>query len=220
MIRQGFALFDLDGTVVRGDSILPMIRYAVKTKFAKKSHLPKVMAAFLGYSLKLVSDTKAKEMAISFLRGKTRSQVSDFAESFCRDVLIKRVFSGAREEIQTRREEDLRILVVTASPDFYLQPLMKELTLDGIIGTRADVTNHGIYTGRIAGLNCRNVEKPLRIAEYLAARGYELDTDTSYGYGDSGHDWPMMSLTKHPVAVNPKKALLARCGDARRVLWK
>jgi phosphoserine phosphatase len=97
---------------------------------------------------------------------------------------------------------------------------MEELQLDGIIGTRADVTPEGVYTGRIAGLNCRNLEKPLRIAEYLAAGGYDLDTESSFAYGDSGHDWPMMSLTKNPVAVNAKKELLRHCGDCRRAAWK
>lgn len=220
MIRQGFALFDLDGTVSSGDSIMPMIRYAIKTRFARMTQLPRVLLAFLGYALHLLNDTRAKEMAIAFLKGKTKAQVEAFAEDFCRDVLLKHVYKGAREEIKARREEGLRVLLVTASPDFYLQPLIRELQLDGIIGTRADITPEGIYTGRIAGLNCRNLEKPLRIAEYLAARGYELDTESSYAYGDSGHDWPMMSLTKNPVAVNAKKKLILRCGDCCRVTWK
>ncbi len=220
MIRQGFALFDMDGTVTKGDSILPMIRYAAKTRLAKKSQLPCIALAFLGYSLGLLSDTRAKEMAISFLKGKTAAQIHDFAEAFCRDVLIRRVLPGARAEIKACREAGLRVLLVTASPDFYLQPLMRELHLDGIIGTRADVSPEGVYTGRIAGLNCRSMEKPLRIAEYLAAGGYELDTENSRAYGDSGHDWPMMSLVKHPVAVNAKKTLLRRCGDCRQTVWK
>jgi HAD superfamily hydrolase (TIGR01490 family) len=220
MIRQGFALFDLDGTVSSGDSILPMIRYAVKNRFARRAHLPMVLLAFLGYSLHILNDTKAKEIAIAFVKGKTKAQVQAFSEAFCHDVLIQRIYKDAREEIKTRKNEGLRVLLVTASPDFYLQPLIKELQLDGIIGTRADLTNDGIYTGRIAGLNCRNLEKPLRIAEYLAAEGYELDTDSSYAYGDSGHDWPMMSLTGNPVAVNAKKELLRRCGGCRRVAWK
>lgn len=220
MTRQGFALFDLDGTVAKGDSILPMIRYAIRTKFAKRAGLPNVMLAFLGYSLGLINDTKAKEMSISFLRGKTTAQVQSFAEGFCRDVLIKRIFPGAREEINAHKRDGLRILLVTASPDFYLKPLIKELGLDGIIGTRADVTADGIYTGRIAGFNCRNMEKPFRIAEYLAAEGYELDTENSYAYGDSGHDWPMMSLAKNTIAVNAKKALRKRTEISRHVYWR
>jgi phosphoserine phosphatase len=101
MTRQGFALFDLDGTVSSGDSILPMIRYAIKTKFARKTHLPLVFLALFGYSLHLLNDTKAKEMAIAFLKGKTKTQVQDFAEGFCRDVLFKRLYKGAREEIKS-----------------------------------------------------------------------------------------------------------------------
>ncbi len=220
MLRQGFALFDMDGTVTRGDSILPMLRYAMKTGFAKKGCIPPIVWGFFRYSFGLIDDTRAKEIAISFLRGKTVDEVAAFAESFCRDVLIKRVFPAAREEMQKHLQDGRRIVLVTASPDFYLQPLIRELSLSGIIGTRADILPEGIYTGRVGGRNCRGMEKPLRVAEYLAAGGYVLDTEDSFAYGDSGHDWPMMSLTGHPVAVNAKKGLLRRCGDCAKVMWK
>ncbi len=220
MIRQGFALFDMDGTVTRGDSIMPMIRYAVKTKFAKAYCLPGIALAYLGYFFHIIDDTRAKEMALSFLCGKTSEEVNAFAESFCQDVLIKRIYPCAREEMKKHREEGRLVVLVTASPDFYLKPLVKELDLSGVIGTRADITPDGMYTGHIGGRNCRGIEKPLRIAEYLAARGYELDTDNSYAYGDSGHDWHMMSLVKHPVAVNAKKSLRKKCGSCQRAAWK
>ncbi len=220
MIRKGLALFDLDGTVTKGDSILPMIRYAVKTGFASPLCLPGLTLSFTAYALKMKDDTRAKEAALSFLTGKTTAQVAAFADAFCRDVLIKRIFPDARREMENRRAEGLGILAVTASPDFYLMPLMKELPLNAIIGTRADVSPEGIYTGRISGRNCRFLEKPLRIAEYLAAAGIELDTESSYSYGNSGHDWPMMTLAGHPVAVNAKKSLLRRCGTSKRVIWK
>lgn len=220
MIRQGFALFDMDGTVTKGDSILPMIRYAMKTGFAQKRRLPRIVWDFFRYSLGFIDDTRAKETAISFLRGKTMDEVAAFAESFCRDILSKRVYPAAREEMKKHLKEGRRIVLVTASPDFYLQPLIRELHLSGIIGTRADITPEGVYSGRIGGRNCRGMEKPLRVAEYLAAGDYELDTESSFAYGDSGHDWPMMSLTGHPVAVNAKKGLLRRCGGCPRVMWK
>ncbi len=220
MIRQGFALFDMDGTVTEGDSILPMIRYAIKTGFAKKKHLAPVVWGFIGYSFGWLDDTRAKEMALAFLKGKTVSEVKTFAEDFCRDILLKSVFPAAREEMTKHLNDGRRILLVTASPDFYLQPLIQELNLSGIIGTRADISPEGVYTGRISGRNCRGMEKTLRVAEYLAAAGFELDTEDSYAYGDSSHDWPMMTLAGHPVAVNAKKKLLAHCGDCTKVTWK
>jgi len=220
MTRQGFALFDMDGTVTRGDSILPMIRYAIKTGFAKKRHLFPVAWGFLGYSFGRLDDTRAKEMAISFLEGKTVNEAAAFADSFCKDILMKRIYPAAREEMKKHISEGRRILLVTASPDFYLQPLIRELNLSGIIGTRADISPEGVYSGRISGRNCRGMEKTLRVAEYLAAGGFELHTEDSYAYGDSGHDWPMMTLAGHPIAVNPKKTLLRRCGDCAKAMWK
>ena len=220
MTRQGFALFDMDGTVTRGDSILPMIRYAMKTGFAKKRHLLRIIWGFVGYSFGFIDDTRAKEMAISFLQGKTVKEVAVFAENFCRDILSKRIYPAARNEMHKHLKEGRRIVLVTASPDFYLHPLVRELGLSGIVGTRADITPEGIYTGCIGGRNCRGMEKPLRVAEYLAAGGYELDTENSFAYGDSGHDWPMMSLAGHPIAVNAKKTLLRQCGDCAKVMWK
>lgn len=220
MTRQGFALFDFDGTIIKGDSILACIRYAMKKGFASWTHAPEIAWAYFTHVLRMKNDTQAKEVALAFLKGKTVEQVQDFAEEFCREVLGKRLFPQARAEIESCKSQGLRILMVTASPDFYLKPLIDLLGLDGIVGTRADVTPEGVYTGRIAGLNCRGMEKPLRIAEYLAARGYELDTEISCAYGDSGSDWPMMSLVKHPVAVNAKKRLLRRCGDCRKETWR
>lgn len=220
MIRQGFALFDMDGTVMKGDSILPMTRYAVKSGFAKYRHLWPVLGGFLGFSFRRIDDTRAKELAISFLKGKTVNEVTAFAEGFCRHVLIKRIYPSAKEEIKKHLDEGRQVLFVTASPDFYLQPLMRELNLSGIIGTRADVSPDGIYTGRISGRNCRGIEKPLRVAEYLAAAGLELDTESSYAYGDSGHDFPMMSLAGHKIAVNAKKSLQKQCAECVKVVWK
>jgi phosphoserine phosphatase len=51
------------------------------------------------------------------------------------------------------------------------------------------------------------VEKPLRLAEYLAATGDRLDYDRSWAYGDSESDAPMLELCAHKVAVNPGPGL-------------
>ncbi|MFR5856104.1 MAG: HAD family hydrolase [Lachnospiraceae bacterium] len=78
------------------------------------------------------------------------------------------------------------------------------------------------YTGDICGDNCRGVQKPLRLAEYLAARGDRLDYDTSSSYGDSASDLNMLELCARQVGVNPKpklrKALEGR-KNAELVHW-
>ena len=73
---------------------------------------------------------------------------------------------------------------------------------------------NGVYTGLIAGENCRGVQKPLRLAEDLAARGDMVDYAASWAYGDSAGDAPMLALCAHKVAVNPRRKLVRRMKGA------
>ena len=81
------------------------------------------------------------------------------------------------------------------------------LGVEAVIGTRMNVDDRERYTGDICGDNCRGVQKPLRLAEYLAARGDRLDYDTSSAYGDSASDLNMLELCIRQVGVNPKPKL-------------
>ncbi len=221
MTRQGFALFDFDGTLAKGDSIVPFSLYAVRKGFAPLLYVSRLAQAVFGYALHIYSDAQAKERALSFLRGKSVKEVRDFSESFFREILRPRIYPDARREIERCKAEGLRVLVVTASPEVYLQPLLEELGVDDIIGTRVDVTPEGIYSGLLSGNNCKGLEKPLRIAEYLAAKGYVLDTASSWAYGDTASDLPMMNLTGHPVAVNAREKLRKTAGtDVQHVSWR
>jgi len=117
------------------------------------------------------------------------------------------------EELRKRHAEGAEVLLITASPTFYLEALKDELPIRRIIGTRMHVEN-GVYTGLIAGENCRGVQKPLRLAEDLAARGDMVDYAASWAYGDSAGDAPMLALCAHKVAVNPRRKLVRRMKGA------
>ena len=109
------------------------------------------------------------------------------------------------------------MLLVSASPELYLTYLRQALPIDGIIATRMHVDENDRYTGLMAGENCRGVQKPLRLAEYLAAQGDEVDYAASFAYGDSGGDAPMMELCANKMAVNPKQKLLKRLAGSQGV---
>ena len=54
------------------------------------------------------------------------------------------------------------IVVCSASPEFFLKPICDEYKVDIMIATRMDPK-----TGRIDGFNCKDKQKPLRLAEAL-----------------------------------------------------
>ena len=221
MLKQ-YALFDFDDTLCKGDSIVKMCFFAFRRGLIGPGALVHtgVMAAL--YLCHLTTAQKSKEAAMRFLKGRTETEIRALAQEFCAKQLLPRLFQDGVKELRARAESGCEVWLVSASPAFYLEPLMEHLPITGVIGTRMHVLG-GAYTGQMAGENCRGVEKPLRIAEVLAARGDMLDYANSYAYGDSVGDAPMLALCGHKVAVNAKRRLLRALQDADgvvRVRWK
>ena len=156
----------------------------------------------------LITAEQSKQGSLSFLGGKSRREVEEIAKDFCQTVLIPKLYPEGVNRIRQHRSEGCEVWLVSASTAFYLEPLRRHLHLTGIIGTRMHVDEKGRYSGLIDGHNCRGVEKTLRIAEVLAARGDMVDYASSHAYGDTTGDIPMLMLCQHKTAVNPRKKLV------------
>ena len=218
-IRRGttlykpYALFDFDGTLIRGDSIVRFVRYAGRRGLTGAGGLVRAALWAAAYALRLTSAERAKRESLAFLKGRDQAAVEAMGRAFCMEELAPRLYAEGVAELRRRHEEGAEVLLVTASPSFYLEALRDVLPIAQIIGTRMHVQD-GVYTGLIAGENCRGVQKPLRLAEYLAARGDMVDYAASWAYGDSAGDAPMLALCGHKVAVNPARGLLRRLRGA------
>ena len=202
-----YALFDFDDTLIRGDSIVRMCLFVFRRGMVSPAALLKMGVLSAMYLCGFTTAVRAKEAAMQFLTGKTETEVEALAEEFCEKVLVPKLYRDGVKELKARAEDGCEVWLISASPAFYLQPLQKHLPITGVIGTRMHVLN-GMYTGQMAGENCRGVEKPLRLAEVLASRGDMLDYGESSAYGDSAGDAPMLALCARKVAVNPRKKLL------------
>lgn len=212
-MQKPYALFDFDGTLIRGDSIVRFVRYAHARGLTGAGGLARAALWAAAYGLHLTTAERAKRESLSFLAGREQGGVEALGRTFCREELLPRLYPQGVEELRRRHAEGAEVLLVTASPSFYLEALKEELPIQRIIGTRMHVEN-GVYTGLIAGENCRGVQKPLRLAEDLAARGDMVDYASSWAYGDSAGDAPMLALCGHKVGVNPRRRLVKRMKGA------
>lgn len=204
---KSYAFFDFDGTLIKGDSIISFCFYACRKGLCSPLHLLKAGALGALYMAKIITAEQSKQGSLSFLAGRSCKEVEDIAKDFCRTVLIPNLYPEGVNRIRQHRSEGCEVWLVSASTAFYLEPLRRHLHLSGIIGTRMHVDDKGVYSGLIDGHNCRGVEKTLRIAEVLAARGDMVDYAASHAYGDTAGDIPMLMLCQHKTAVNPRKKL-------------
>lgn len=216
-MQKTYALFDFDGTLRGGDSIVALCWYAHQRGLCATGDLLKGMAYAVGYGLRLCSAAKAKAAAMGWLKGRLLSEMDALAQQFCLNVLVPQMYPQGLEALRNEKARGATVLLITASPSFYLEPLKSMLGIDDVIGTRMALDERERFTGDVCGDNCRGVQKPLRLAEYLAAKGDRLDYASSSAYGDSYSDLPMMALCSQKVAVNPKRRLMRALGKAESV---
>ncbi len=221
-MRTAYALFDFDGTLIAGDSLVRFVLYARKRGLCSLKQLWRALGAGIRYGLNRISAEQSKMIALAFIQGHSEKELRELAEGFFQDVLRRRLRKKGLCALQERRQEGAALLLVTASPSFYLEPLKEALGFQEIIGTRMDFDQEGKATGFICGENCKGLQKPLRLAEYLAATGTRLEYAASYAYGDSPSDLPMLELCAHPIGVNAKGGLgkkLKQMEGGRLVRW-
>ena len=222
-MQKTYAMFDFDGTLIRGDSIILFMRYAWRNKLCSARDLLNFLTAGALFVLKAITPKRAKEIGLRFLQGRERAVYTKAAEDFCKSVLMPRLYPQGLAAIKRHQQAGDVVLLVSASPAFYLEPLKPLLGLDAVIATRFATGANGHFDDEIVGENCRGAQKPLRIQEYLAETGDTIDFESSCAYGDSAHDLPMLSLCANPYIVNPGKLIRKMLGtrlDVTFLNWK
>lgn len=217
-MSEKIAFFDFDDTLCRGDSILPYLLFSVRQGVAPVTQVLRALWGYLRWKIDPAKATSAKNLTLSYIRGRTVKELDALGRDFFREKLEKRFLPQGREELDRLRAEGYRIVVVTASAEVYMRLLPEFLPVDHVIATCCPLDGQGRYTGEV-GENCKGDEKPRRIRAWLEESGFSPDWPACRAYGDSLSDAPMLEMTGHPVLVDPKPALTAHLPDAEQVHW-
>src|SRR5262245_22186094 len=177
------AVFDVDGTLIRGDSLKLYAWYVFRHGKIRYSYLFKFANILLKYLAGFGDASTLKRALLHVLvRGTTIDQALHLAERFNREVLSKRLYSSAAERIRWHRQEKHHIVVLSASPDVYLRVFAAALGARTLICTEL-ASRYDEFTGDFVGENCKGEEKRKRLA--CAPTLGEAMWAESYGYGNS-----------------------------------
>jgi phosphatidylglycerophosphatase C len=189
------AAFDFDGTLTRRDSLLPFL--------ARGLGWPRFLVALLrcapwlaGYALRLVRNDVAKARLLHLtLSGRTLAEMDDWTACWLAHDFPGQLQDWTLARLAWHREAGHCCVLVSASPDIYLQRVARELGFDGLICTEMQVQD-GRLTGRLHTPNCHGEQKVLRLKAWLSERfgaGW-AEAMTLYAYGDTAGDKPMLRL--------------------------
>lgn len=187
------AVFDFDGTIIRGDSTTEFCREELGGRILLA--LMRAAPCLAGYRLGLVDRQRLKESLLTpLLGGREEPEVRARAADWAARRLPGMVRPAAMERIRWHRSEGHRVVIASASLEILLYPWAAAAGVDDVLATRLQVQG-GRLTGRIAGRNCYGPEKVVRLRALLGdVAGVDL-----YAYGDSRGDRELLAAARHPV---------------------
>lgn len=212
-MRQKLALFDFDGTMVKGDSIAGLVRFMYKS--GKMSGQELIMSIFntIKWKLKKMPVNAVKTHALSPLNRMTKEEAERFLKQFVLEQLAPRLYQEAVDAMKAHHENGDLILLVSASPLCYLKYLKDVLPVTDIIATQTDeafrVTN-----------NVVREEKNRQILAWLSQNRIEADFNESFAYGDSCNDLYMLSMVGHPYLCNPHANARKQAPNIPVKIWR
>ena len=206
--KQNLALFDLDNTLLAGDSDFQWGQFLIgEGLLNREEHHDRNVQfhgdykqgkldidAFLAFQLKHLSQHK-------------RAFLDALHIQYMQKVIRPMITDKARALVEQHRTAGDLLLIITATNSFITNPIAAEFGIEHLIGTDPQQID-GEFTGAVAGLPSFKEGKVTRLNDWLKARGTALSHfDVSYFYSDSQNDLPLMKLVTNPVAVDADETL-------------
>ena len=178
------AVFDLDGTLTRGDTLLPFLLF-VRGRLGFAARLPLALPVLAAMALRLLSRDRAKELVLRiFLRGLPRAELEERGRAFAAERMPGMIRPKGAEKLAWHLARGHRCTLASASPALYVEPWARAAGFDDVLATELEFGPDGRATGRIEGANCRGAEKLRRLEELHG----NLQRFVVHGYGDSPDD--------------------------------
>ncbi|MGH3799872.1 MAG: HAD family hydrolase [Pseudonocardiaceae bacterium] len=200
------AFFDLDNTMMRGASIFYFARGLAARKFFTTGALAsfawqQLRFRVFGKELSAEKIRTSRERALSFVAGRPSQQIVELGEDIYDELMADRIWTGTLALAKMHLDAGQRVWLVTATPVELATIIARRLGLSGALGTVAETTADGVYTGLLVGDILHGAAKAQAVRALAVKEG--LDLRRCAAYSDSANDIPMLSVVGTAVAVNP-----------------
>lgn len=208
-MRPKLTLFDLDNTLISGDSDVLWCNFLVQRRVVDSASFSARNAEMAArYRAGTVSALAFSEFYVSTLAGRTPEEWDSLRQDFLANEIIPRVPFVAQALVQHHLKAGDLVVMTTATNRFITELTAQHLQIEHLIATEAELID-GKFTGRTQGtLNMRD-GKVARLHAWLAARGSVLADYLSTAYSDSINDLPLLQAVNTPIVVDPDYQLSA-----------
>ncbi len=212
MSKPALVIFDLDNTILNGDSDYAMINYLVHTQALDESAGKQNQIFIEDYQRGELDFDAYTTFALSAYIGMTRTEINEYMRPFVTKVIEPMINTLALKIIHDHGDSGDTILLASATNELIVQPIAKRLDIQNVIGTQVKFINDKC-TGEYIPPSALGEGKLQLVQQWMQKNNFDDFSGVTF-YSDSINDLPLLEAVDFPKAVNPD-AMLEKISSER-----
>lgn len=204
---MALALFDLDNTLLAGDSDYEWGQYLVKHSIVDAQTYEEANTRFYDqYKQGNLDIFEFARFAFQPLAQHSLDQLHTWRYGFIEEHIKPIMLGQGQQRINWHKERGDIPLIITATNSFVTTPIADAFGIETLIATDPEQVD-GRYTGELSGTPCFQEGKVTRLEQWMMENNQSLED--SWFYSDSHNDLPLLNKVTHPIAVDADEQLQA-----------
>lgn len=208
---MALAIFDLDETLVRGDTASLFCRFMVDTGLADGTFVDHERELMQRYADETLSMAEYVAFMLRPLRYTHIDEIDALMPEFVSGYIEPRIYPQARSLIEHQRATGNQPLIISATPEFLVRAVARALDIQELLAIELETTDKGRYSGEIFGTPTYREGKVERLKRWL--REHDASLEGASFYTDSINDLPLLEQVDHPIVTNPDPRLERIAGE-------
>ncbi|MDR1424215.1 MAG: HAD-IB family hydrolase [Azoarcus sp.] len=212
------ALFDLDYTLLAGDSDVAWTQFLIEEGVLDASAQEKRHLVFFEqYKAGTLDIYEFLDFQLAPLARQPRAKLDAWHRTYMERHIRPMIRPAARALVARHLECGDLVALVTATNGFVTWPIAQEFGIPHLIAT-VPAQENGAFTGKPRGVPAYREGKIVRVEAWLESLALNFERFAhSHFYSDSHNDLPLLQRVTHPVAVDPDDTLR---GEAQARGWE
>jgi HAD superfamily hydrolase (TIGR01490 family) len=208
---MAIALFDLDNTLLAGDSDYLWGCFLVEQGIVDRQHYERENRRFYDqYKIGALDILEFLDFQLKPLAEHDMATLLQWRERYIAEKIVPILLPKAQALIDRHRHQGDTPVIITATNRFITGPIAKLYGVSELLATEPEIVGDR-YTGKTTGVPCFQEGKVQRLADWLKTHSRSLED--SWFYSDSHNDLPLLNAVAHPVAVDADEILERHARD-------
>jgi putative phosphoserine phosphatase/1-acylglycerol-3-phosphate O-acyltransferase len=207
------AIFDYDGTLIAGYSILAFLKERVRRRELGAADLLRTAVSVAQSAFGQIDSRELISRGIHEWNGRRLADLEALGQRLFERELRDRIFPEMRTLVEEHRRKGHVVAIATSAASFQVAEVARELGIEHVLCTRLEERD-GILTGKSSGPVLWGRAKAEAVREF--ARRQRVDLRRSYFYADGDEEVGLMKAVGHPRPTNPRPRLAE---EAARQGW-